>query len=79
MVHFVELGIDRVVESTAVQGIVILRCSECSIRRMVPRQYHVEHAKEPPILYVANIADCDIAVNLSLRARIPQSEPMRQS
>ena len=76
--HSVELALKGIGEWTAVQRLVGFWFTECSIRLVAPWKDDIEHANEGAFLYVANITDRDLVINLFGRAWIPQGKTLRQ-
>src|SRR6266567_1347857 len=65
-------------ERTAVQRLERSWVTRCPIGLVIPWKYHIEHAKESPFTYEANIADRDIVIGTFGRLWIPQGKPVAQ-
>ena len=75
--HSVELALKGTGEWTAVQRLVGFWFTKDSIRMVGPWKDDIEHANERAFLYVANITDRDLIIDLFERAWIPEGKTLR--
>ena len=77
--YSVKLALKGIGEWAAVQRFVVFWFTKGSIRLVAPWKDDIEDANERAFLYVANIADRDLIIDLFERAWIPQGETLRRS